>query len=261
MSAVQPIAGAQASSLRPYLQTEEELRLSLRRLAEMGYRIVQMQWWNPAFSPETVAAAVQDAGLRCVSTQDYYTAVRDDFERTVRLNALCGSTCVCVSGIPAQTLCRDSVLTFAEELSQMAAKLTPQGMTLSFHPRAQEWATVETGETCTALLLQNTPPGVTLGLDAYHAVKAGLAPEALLAEWAGRTEFVHFKDFVIRENGEETLVPVGQGQVAWQATVQACKDTGVKWVFAEQERWEKDAFVCMRESLDALRTWGFSAQP
>ena len=139
MSNKKNIVGAQVSSLRPYLQTPQELRASLQKLADMGYRTVQMQWWNPEFEPELVAAAVRDAGLTCVSTQDLYTAVRDDFERTVRLNVLCGSTCVCVSGIPAPVPDTASVLAFSAELAAMAARIAPLGMTLAFHPRAREW--------------------------------------------------------------------------------------------------------------------------
>ena len=48
MSNKKSIVGAQVSSLRPYLQTPQELRASLQKLADMGYRTVQMQWWNPA---------------------------------------------------------------------------------------------------------------------------------------------------------------------------------------------------------------------
>ena len=54
----------------------------------------------------------------------------------------------------------------------------------------------------------------------------------------------------------EQLVPAGQGVISWEPIVRACKETGVKWIFAEQERWEKDAFLCMAESLDFLREMG-----
>ena len=261
------IVGAQASSVKPYLQTPEDLRASLQKLAEMGYRLVQMQWWNPEFSPEFVAEAVRDAGLQCVSTQDFYETVKGDFARTVRLNELCGSRCVCVSGIPAKeanpsgALGREAVLAFAEELAEMAARLAPHGMTLAFHPRAREWAVLADagGVTATELLLQNSPENVTLGLDLYHSGKAGLAADALLRRFAGRTEFVHFKDFVVDAAGTEHLTPVGHGQTDWRAAVAACRETGVPWAFAEQEKWEKDAFDCMRESLAAMRAWGFEA--
>ncbi|MFQ7004540.1 MAG: hypothetical protein ACLRRT_13285 [Ruthenibacterium lactatiformans] len=47
----------------------------LQKLADMGYRTVQMQWWNPEFEPELVAAAVRAPGLpafpRKTSTQPY----------------------------------------------------------------------------------------------------------------------------------------------------------------------------------------------
>ena len=261
------IVGAQVSSLKPYLQTPEDLHASLQKLAEMGYRLVQMQWWNPEFTPEFVAEAVRNAGLQCVSTQDFYETVKGDFARTVRLNELCGARCVCVSGIPAgkanrpQELRRDDVLRFAEELAEMAARLAPLGMTLAFHPRAREWAAPADadGLTCTELLLQNSPENVTLGLDLYHSGKAGLAADALLRRFAGRTEFVHFKDYRLDAAGAERLTPVGQGQTDWRSAVAACRETGVPWAFAEQETWEKDAFVCMRESLAAMRAWGFEA--
>lgn len=253
------IVGAQVSSLKPYLQTPEELQSSLRKLADMGYRLVQMQWWNPEFSPELVAGAVRDAGLQCVSTQDFYATVKADFARTVRLNELCGSRCVCVSGIPSDTLDRESVLSFAGELSDMAARVAPLGMTLAFHPRAREWAEADgaPGVTCTELLLQNSPENVTLGLDLYHSGKAGLAADTLLRRFAGRVEFVHFKDSVLGADGKEHLTPVGQGRTDWRAAVAACKETCVPWAFTEQETWDKDAFECMRESLDAMRRWGF----
>ena len=260
MSNIKTIVGAQVSSLRPYLQTPQELRASLQKLADMGYRTVQMQWWNPEFEPELVAAAVRDAGLVCVSTQDYYASVRDDFERTVRLNVLCGSACVCVSGIPAPVLNKESVLAFSQELTAMAARIAPLGMTLAFHPRAREWAPVDAAEpgfTCMDLLLEHTPQNVTLGLDLYHSGKAGLAPDALLRRWAGRVDFVHFKDYRINADGSETLVPVSQGETDWSVAVDACRETGVRWAFTEQEEWEKDAFLCMQESLDAMRAWGF----
>ena len=109
----------------------------------------------------------------------------------------------------------------------MAARIAPLGMTLAFHPRAREWAPADTadpGLSCTELLLEHTPQNVTLGLDLYHSGKAGLAPDALLRRWAGRVEFVHFKDYCIAPDGSETLVPVGQGVTDWSAAVDACRD-------------------------------------
>lgn len=106
------------------------------------------------------------------------------------------------------------------------------------------------------ILMENTPNTFQLGLDMYHLIKVGLDPEKWLHRYQGRIEFVHFKDYCINADGREELVPVGQGLIDWKPVVRACKETGVKWIFAEQERWQKDAFLCMAESLDFLREMG-----
>ena len=76
----------------PLVTDYDTVAAALQKLADMGYRTVQMQWWNPEFEPELVAAAVRDAGLTCVSTQDLYTAIRDDFEPCMP-GGITASTC------------------------------------------------------------------------------------------------------------------------------------------------------------------------
>ena len=226
----------------------------------MGYRTVQMQWWNPEFEPELVAAAVRDAGLTCVSTQDLYTAVRDDFERTVRLNVLCGSTCVCVSGIPAPVPDTASVLAFSAELAAMAARIAPLGMTLAFHPRAREWApadTAEPGLSCTELLLEHTPQNVTLGLDLYHSGKAGLAPDALLRRWAGRVEFVHFKDYCIAPRRLGNVGARGTGRDGLERRRGRLPGNRRALGLCRAGALGKGRFPVYAGEPDAMRAWGF----
>lgn len=75
MSNKKNIVGAQVSSLRPYLQTPQELRTSLQKLADMGYRTVQMQWWTRSSSRSLLPPPCGTPGLpafpRKTSTQPY----------------------------------------------------------------------------------------------------------------------------------------------------------------------------------------------
>lgn len=258
-----PIVGIQASSLRPFMQTPSDLRETLLKFHDMGYRYVQMQWWNPEFDPKLVAQAVQDAGLICIGTQDFYENVRADFDRIVYLNELCRSSSVCISRIPAPALSRERVLDFAQEILPMAKTLEKRGMTLAFHPHSSEWAAVDDAHpelSFVELLLDNTPDNVTLGLDLYHSGHAGLRAEDVLHRFAGRIDFVHFKDHAVAADGTEYLTPVGQGDTDWNGAVRGCFEAKVPWVLTEQERWKKDAFVCMKESLDFMLEQGFLAE-
>ena len=106
--------------------------------------------------------------------------------------------------------------------------------------------------------MENTPDSFQLGLDLYHLIKAGLDPDEWMHRYQGRIEFVHFKDCCHDSSGKELLVPLGQGEIDWASSIRACKETGVKWAFAEQERWQKDAFQCMAESLAFLKENGIN---
>ena len=250
-------AGAQVSSLQAYLQTPQQMEETFCRLGEMGYRIVQILWVNPEIPPETIAEALKKAGLISVSTQDYYSAVIEHLEDTLRLHDLCGSRNVCISGIPYEFFSEDGCMAFAEKLTAFAAQMEAQNKVASFHPRAQEYRRFG-DKTAVDILMENTPDSFQLGLDLYHLIKAGLDPDEWMHRYQGRIEFVHFKDCCHDSSGKELLVPLGQGEIDWASSIRACKETGVKWAFAEQERWQKDAFQCMAESLAFLKENGIN---
>lgn len=156
---------------------------------------------------------------------------------------------------PQQFLSEEGCLAFAKELTDFSVRMKALGKVVSFHPRVQEYCCFG-GKSAVEILMENTPNTFQLGPDMYHLIKAGLDPEEWLHRYQGRIEFVHFKDYRINADGREELVPVGQGLIDWKPVIRACEETGVKWIFAEQERWQKDAFLCMKESLDFLREMG-----
>ena len=245
--------GAQISSIKAYIQTESDVLTSFQKISKMGYRIVQNQWINPDIDPVFIADVMQKNGLECVSTQDFFQVVEPDFERVIQTNKLWNSRLICVSGIPEAYLSggREGVLTFAGVLTRMTERAREEGMALSFHPRWQEYKTIDE-KTATDWLLDNTPFDCQLGLDLYHLIKAGEDPVSWIQRYAGRMDFVHFKESVVNAQGEEILVPIGQSGYDWGPVIEAAQQAGVKWGFAEQERWQKNAFVCMKESFEYL---------
>ena len=255
------VAGIQISSLKAFLQTPEEARRTFRRLAAMGCRVVQLQWLSPSLSPRWVADALAEAGLTSVSTQDFTWQVEKDWDTVVEMNRLCGSRHVCISGVPGEKLDRDACEALAETSRRMVRALSGQGMVLSFHPRSREFAPMPgcPDRTVTDWLLEQVPE-MMLGLDAFHAVRGGQDVPALLRRYEGRVDFVHCKDFVL-ENGAVRLRVLGEGCVDWPPIVAACRETGVPWVFAEQETFAAgdDPFACMARSFAYLQACGLQA--
>lgn len=249
-------AGIQVSSLKAYLQTPEQVRSTFSRLAGIGCRMVQLQWIDFSVSPACIAEALQQAGLCSVSTQDYYDVVVERMDYFLQLNDLCGSTHLCVSGIPERYRSAEGCAAYARELTGLSRRLQAEGKVLSFHPRAQEYDCFG-GTPGVQLLMEQTPKEVCLGLDLYHVRKAGLDPVRWIRDYGSRIDFVHFKDGLTLPDGSQQLMPVGQGDADWGPVVRACREAEIPWAFAEQERWQKDAFVCMAESFDWMLQQGF----
>jgi sugar phosphate isomerase/epimerase len=247
--------GIQISSVRKYLQTPEDVLASFRKVSQIGYRIIQVQWISPAVPAEFVRDALQETHLICMGTQDYYEIVTANLDGFIRMNDLWGSANVCVSGIPERCRSYEGCLAFALECNHLSERLENEGKVLSFHPRSVDVLDFN-GRNSLEVLLEHTRPGVQFVLDVYQLVKAGLDPVAWIRRVTGRQDLVHFKDGIRTPEGGDVLVPTGQGSIAWGPIFQACREAGVKYGFAEQESWQKDPFECLRESFDFIVTQG-----
>lgn len=230
---------------------------SFQKLADIGYRTVQVQWVDPSVPDEWVAEALQQSGLNCVSAQDRFEAVQDSFDRWLRALKLWNAETLCVSGIPASQRTLEGVAAFSKTLQAMAATLAERGKKLSFHPLAADYACLPDGSAVDRLL-DGGSYALDLTLCVYHVVQAGLAPQALLARYGSRVTMAHFKDYALDAQGRAVLTPVGQGLIGWPDIAKACQRAGVRWALAEQESWDKDAFVCARESYQYMAGLGLS---
>ena len=245
------ITGIQLSSIKKYMQTEADLRLSLARLAEIGYRTAQLQWHGMDIPVSGIATALKDCGITAVSVQDYTHVVLDDPDYFLSLADSCQFADITISGIPAEELTIDGIRRFAERISPFHRRLTAEGRTLSFHPRWQELSDID-GKTVLERLIEESDPTLKVLPDVNHIVRAGYDTPAFISSLGGKISMLHAKDMTDTTRETSHLTPVGQGCVDWKPILAAAADAGVQYVFAEQESWDKDAFLCMRESRDYL---------
>jgi sugar phosphate isomerase/epimerase len=235
--------GIQISSLKPMLSNEDQVRETFRRVRALGCSTIQLQWIAQEVSPAAISAALAECGLRSVSVQDFYTSVQENFAYYVDLNAVTGGKWLCVSRIPEERKSLRGLQLFADELRQMAERLAPYNQKLCFHPVWRDFCAVS-GVSAVEELLYSLPE-LGLCLDLYHLNRYCQDMPGFIRRWTGRIPMVHFKD----AHGE-TLVPAGQGDIDWSGVVLACRDAGVGYAFAEQERWDRDPYVCLGEAMD-----------
>ena len=237
--------GIQVSSLKPLLLTESQVRDAFVKTKALGCNVVQLQWIDPAVSVDAIARILQETGIASVSVQDFYDLVSGNFQYYVSLNAATGGTWLCVSRIPERLKSPEGLDLYIKELRQMQKELEAFDQTICFHPVSGDFTAVP-GMNAVEYLLEHMPE-LPLCLDLYHLNRNCTDMPAFIRRYGRRICMVHFKDAI-----EDTLVPAGQGQTNWDGVVEACLEAGVSYGFVEQERWDRDPFVCLKEAMDWL---------
>ncbi len=244
--------GFQLSSVTPYLDTPERLRHTLRRVAQIGYRNVQLQGVPVDMRDDIIAEALADAGLNCAATQeDYPFGFGANPERAIDRAVRCGAGYLCCALIPREVDTPEPLRRFSDRLGIIAEKVRAAGLVFAFHPISPDFRDMD-GQPVFERLMELLPAEVQLAFCVNAAFGAGVDPMPILANYAGRVDLVHFKDDEPMPDGSRRLMPLGQGTHDWAPILRACDQAGVKYVFAEQERWLKDAFDCAKDSFEHL---------
>lgn len=244
--------GFQMSSVAPYLQTVEEMRDAFRRVAKIGFRDVQLQG-IPAEIPEReIVSALQESGLRCIAFQeDYPFSFYRDPQRFIQRAAACGSKYLTIALLPPETDTVEKLERFAQTLRSINEQVKEAGMIFTYHPIGMDFQPME-GVPIFQRLLSLLPEEIQLTFCVYSSFGSHIHYRDILQTYVGRVDLVHFKDGITLNDGAKQLTPLGEGKHDWGPVFTACRKAGVKWIFAEQERWERDAFDCAAASYRYL---------
>lgn len=249
------IIGIQVSSVKPFLKTSDEVNEAFEKFKASGFNYAQLQWIDPSVDDNDIKNALVKNDIISVSSQDYYHVIRDNKEAYINTCLVTGTKDLTVSGIPEQYMSKEGCDIFAKELIEFSKILANKGLTMSFHPRSQEYVDVG-GVLATDLLLEKTVGHMYLCLDGYHVHASKLEPADYIAKYHEILTGFHFKDCKIVD-GKKVLAPIGQGTFNWDKTFEACIKYQVKYCYVEQESWDKDPFVSLKESLDYLLSTGY----
>lgn len=237
--------GIQVSSLKPLLMTSGQVREAFSKLKALGCGTVQLQWIDPSVPVETIAQALKENQITSVSVQDFYDLVLESLDYYTHLNAATGGIWLCVSRIPERLKSLEGLDLYIAELRDMQKKLTPLGQKLCFHPVSGDFTALP-GMNAVEYLLERMPE-LEICLDLYHLNRNCTDMPGFIRRYGSRICMVHFKDV-----SGDTLVPAGQGDTNWAGVTKACLEAGVPYAFVEQERWDRDPYICLKEAMDWL---------
>ena len=254
----QHVIGAQLYTVRQYTKTIEDVRETLKKVAQIGYTAVQVSGFGPVDTKE-VAQAAEDNGLTICCTHVGWDDFLKDADAVIEKHQAWKCTHPAIGGLWQDKYKGiDGIQVFADELAPVAEKLAKAGMDFSYHNHDHEFWKLPNGKTWLETLYDTIPAAhLKAELDVFWVQAGGADPAAWVRKMAGRQPLLHLKDMVMTEARERHFAPIGEGNMNWPAILDAARDSGVHWMLVEQDDcYGADPFEALATSYKNLRGMG-----
>lgn len=253
-----PEIGLQMYTLRDYSKTKEDYLETVRRVAEIGYRNLQVRP-VPFLTVEEHKALLDKYSIKADSVFLPVGEIESGIERAVAEAKIFGVDVIRTDSIPEKYRSDENgYRTFAKELDRLGEICRDHGLRLIYHFHAFEFVTFGDVRGIDILLSDTSPENVYFMPDVFWLTNAGTEPSVSLRMFAGRAFYMHVKDYAIRklegkiEDVPFHFAPVGDGNLNWDGIVKTANDIGITHFVVEQDRCEGDVFEAIERSYKAL---------
>lgn len=245
--------GAQFYTIRNECKTLEGLAESLKKVADIGYRTVQLSGVCD-YDPQWMKQQLDQNGLRCVLTHTPAGKLTAETLQVVGDHQTLDCPYVGLGWYPfddAQNAGYDQFLT---DYLPVARVLKENGLYFMYHNHDQEFKKI--GNQVVLEKLLDDVPADLMGftLDTFWVQAGGGDPAQWLERLAGRIPCIHLKDFAY---GRKMAV-IGEGNINFDRVFEKAEAGGTKYMLVEQDDCNgEDPFECLRRSYQYLRANGF----
>jgi sugar phosphate isomerase/epimerase len=246
--------GVQLWTLRK--ETTEDLSGTLRKVAEIGYRGVEL-WFQKWPEAKELKRIVDDCGLKIASAHVNLKDLVDDFPRIAEYHRTIGNQTLVIPFVPNYAKLDDAGWRkTVDDIRHAARAGTEAGFNVLYHNHAFEF-TSRVGDVEVFDMIFGTIDAKLLGaeIDVFFVADVGRDPVAMLRRFSGRLKRVHLKEK--SKPGEKAQnTELGRGVINWPAVVAAATEAGAEWLLVEQNCEDRSALESIRISYDYLREQG-----
>lgn len=262
--------GIQLYSVRE--QMSQDLDEALTAISAAGYTEVEAASL-PKKSAKEIRAALDKAGLKCVSAHHSFSDLSTRLDEIVAYDKELGVTfIICASPghrnpPPAGTPGGEKPFTLddwhynADQFNSFGEKTAASGVRFGYHNHTREFVVTDGKTPYLELLRLTDPKKVTFELDCGWVMVAGANPVEIMKDHPYRITMLHVKDFKLPpnpspENHEARVTELGQGTVDYHPIfAQAAKTQHIQHAFVEQEAFDMPWKDSLKMDADYLRSF------
>ena len=223
--------GLNLYSVRTLLKDGDGIIALFKRLKAMGYSYVQFS--GAAMDAAVLERAVKESGMPIKLTHASPERILNDTDNLVKEHLEFGCRDVGLGCMPQKYRgSAEGYRQFARDYIPAAKKIEDMGLKFHYHNHAFEFIKYG-GLNAFDYLLENAR-GFNFILDTYWLQAGGVSITEYAEKAAGRSEFVHLKDYVAVENGCR-IGHLGEGNINFPAVVGKMKECGTEYFLVEQD--------------------------
>lgn len=249
--------GVQLYTLRDFMQTPKDMAATLKKVASMGYRQVQISGIGPVDAMD-FKRMLDDAGLIATGHHCGLSDLRGDLIDLVDKLHIWNVNYSAVAYL-ADNERRNATDYRArgKEMSRFGAELKKEGIILQYHNHAFEMHKYKEQTGLELIYESSDKKNLQAEIDTYWISAGGGDPIQWIHAMKGRMDQIHFKDGVMLGD-RFAICEVGQGNLNWKGIIQACRDIQIKTIFVEQDSCPvtKNPFKSLKMSYEFLSRMG-----
>lgn len=245
--------GAQFFTLREHCKTLEDFAESLKKVADIGYRNVQISATCP-YPADWLKENLEKNGLKCVLTHIPVPKLTGELAQVIADHEVFGCEHI---GLGYWSFDPDSEMTLEKWLATfppVAKAIAQSGKYFMYHNHDGEFRKLN-GKLVMETLMEAVPKeemGFTL--DTFWVQAGGGDPAQWLEKLSGRVPVIHLKDYAYGRS----MAVVGEGNINFGRVFEKAEAAGTRYMLVEQDDCHgEDPFECLRRSYLNLRSWGF----
>ena len=262
--------GLQLFSVREMLSKDFEG--TLKQVASLGYREVEAAGFYSR-SPAQVKAAMQAAGLSCVSAHYSFDDLSNSLEEIIAYGRALGLQYI-ICGFPGfkdssrvkgksynaqiQSFTLDDLRWSAERFNDFGRKIKVAGMKFGYHNHTMEFPPRDGVIPFDEMIRLTDPELVCFELDCGWVIVGGGDPVAYLQRYPRRIAMLHIKDF--KPTGRPFSITdsppaaeLGRGTIDNRRILAAGQAAGIRHRFVEQEDYDMSPLDALKKDAEYMR--------
>lgn len=254
---------AQMNTLRAYCATEQDLLDTLKKVADMGFDGVELEYGMlKGANQETLASHLETIGLEVASIRNPFARTEFGLEDMIRQAKILKCRNV---GIGTMTTAQFNQGAagydrYFAQLEKITQRFRQEGLRPVYSLRNHEFVRQNGRWIYDKLLAADESAGLFFETDVLPLTRAAVDPPRIFAQLAGKMPVCRLTDQKIRENEmyfffpEREECPLGEGLFDLALWADAARNAGAEWFVLGQNLCDRDPFACLAVSLEKAKT-------